>query len=142
MTRKPGLSETSVLSPFKAYSTSIPEWWSILPGPRVLMPPSPIRPSLFGPLGFRVPRTLVTNRPEAALAFYEEMDGQVIYKSTSYVRSIVKRMEPEDLERLDTLANCPLQIQEAIEGFDVRGPCSGGANFRQSHCRRRKRLSL
>ena len=80
----------------------------------------PYQASLFGPLGFRVPRTLVTNRPEAALAFYEEMDGQVIYKSTSYVRSIVKRMEPEDLERLDTLANCPLQIQEAIEGFDVR----------------------
>lgn len=80
----------------------------------------PYQASLFGPLGFRVPRTLVTNRPEAAAAFFEEMEGQVIYKSTSYVRSIVQRMKPEDLERLDTLTNCPLQLQEAIEGFDVR----------------------
>jgi hypothetical protein len=80
----------------------------------------PYQAALFGALGLRVPHTLVTNRPEAASEFFEAMGGEVIYKSVSYVRSIVQRMKIEDLERLDTIRNCPLQLQEAIEGFDVR----------------------
>lgn len=80
----------------------------------------PYQASLFGEFGFRTPETLVTNLPEAAKAFYEAFDGQVIYKSISYVRSIVQPMKAEDLDRLDTLINCPIQLQEKIEGFDVR----------------------
>lgn len=80
----------------------------------------PYQSALFGELGFRTPETLVTNLPDAARVFYEALEGRVIYKSVSYVRSMVQRMSEEDLERLDTLANCPVQLQEAIEGFDVR----------------------
>lgn len=83
--------------------------------------------------GFSVPSTLVTNRPEAACAFYEEHGGNVIYKSISYVRSIVRRMELEDLERLDTLRNCPVQLQACVEGRDIRvhvvGPDALFAHF-------------
>jgi glutathione synthase/RimK-type ligase-like ATP-grasp enzyme len=70
--------------------------------------------------GFFVPRTMVTNHPEVAAEFYEACEGNVIYKSISYVRSIVKRMQPEDLERLDSLRNCPVQLQECVEGLDIR----------------------
>ncbi|MBS2037941.1 hypothetical protein JST97_23345 [bacterium] len=80
----------------------------------------PFQASLLGEFGFRVPNTLVTNLPSAAATFYENMDGKVIYKSISYLRSIVQRMESADLDRLDTLSNCPIQLQEAVEGFDVR----------------------
>ena len=80
----------------------------------------PYQVSLCSEFGFKTPETLVTNLPEAARAFYDAFDGNVIYKSISYVRSIVQRMQPQDLERLDTLSNCPIQLQEAIEGFDVR----------------------
>ncbi|MHB2020231.1 MAG: ATP-grasp domain-containing protein [Candidatus Xenobia bacterium] len=70
--------------------------------------------------GWRVPRTLVTNQPSAAKAFYDAHHGQVIYKSVSYVRSIVQVMSDADLPRLDALRNCPIQLQERIEGFDLR----------------------
>ncbi len=80
----------------------------------------PYQASLFHQFGFRTPETLVTNLPEAARAFYDAFQGQVIYKSISYVRSVVQPMKPEDLDRLDTLTNCPIQLQEKIDGFDVR----------------------
>lgn len=108
-------------------STALQTWLNVHRG-LVVNPPhrsgsnasKPYQASLFGQFGFRVPETLVTNLPEAAQAFYEAFGGQVIYKSISYVRSIVQVMNPEDLERLDTLVNCPVQLQERIDGFDVR----------------------
>lgn len=70
--------------------------------------------------GFQVPRTLVTNQPQAAQDFYESLGGNAIYKSISYVRSIVKNMTPDDLGRLETVRNCPVQIQECVKGDDIR----------------------
>ncbi|HXE72962.1 MAG TPA: alpha-L-glutamate ligase [Candidatus Nitrosotenuis sp.] len=80
----------------------------------------PYQVALVERFGFRVPRTLVTNLPESARQFYESLGGEVVYKSISYSRSIVQRMKPEDLERLDTLRHCPVQLQERVEGTDVR----------------------
>lgn len=80
----------------------------------------PFQIGLFEQFGFRVPVTLVTNNPQAARDFYEHYEGKVIYKSISYTRSIVQGMGPEDLERLDTLVNCPVQLQERVEGNDMR----------------------
>jgi len=98
-----------------------------MPG-RVVNPPhtsgsnasKPYQIGLIAPHGFRTPRTLVTNRPDQALAFYELLEGQVIYKSISYLRSIVQVMQPADLERLDTLGSCPVQLQERVDGTDIR----------------------
>src|ERR1700751_3839782 len=45
--------------------------------------------------GFRTPPTLVSSDPQAAMQFYEACGGQVIYKSISGVRSIVRRMDAE-----------------------------------------------
>ena len=70
--------------------------------------------------GLLIPPTLVTNDPQAAQSFYEEFHGEVIYKSLSGIRSIVRRLEPEQLERLSLLRNGPAQFQAFIPGENVR----------------------
>jgi glutathione synthase/RimK-type ligase-like ATP-grasp enzyme len=70
--------------------------------------------------GLRTPPTLVTSDPAAARRFYEEYDGKIIYKSLSGIRSIVKRLQPENFERLSLLSNGPAQFQALIPGENVR----------------------
>jgi hypothetical protein len=70
--------------------------------------------------GFRVPRTLVTNVPAEARRFYEQCGRRAIYKSLSARRSIVRRLTPADLKRLDRVRACPPQFQEWVPGVDVR----------------------
>lgn len=106
---------------------AVQSWLNCHPGKVVNRPRSsgsnaskPYQVALFAKYGLYVPYTLVTNQPEVVKDFYEVTGGRAIYKSISYVRSIVQRLKPEDFERLDTLANSPIQLQEEIEGFDVR----------------------
>ena len=68
---------------------------------------------------FDVPDTLATSDPEAASAFVDR-HGAAIYKSLSGTRSIVHRVEPEDMERLQSIRWCPTQFQEYVRGIDVR----------------------
>jgi glutathione synthase/RimK-type ligase-like ATP-grasp enzyme len=70
--------------------------------------------------GLRTPTTLLTTDPQAARQFYEEFGGQVIYKSISGVRSIVRRMKTEHLARLPLLQHGPAQFQAFIPGDNVR----------------------
>lgn len=70
--------------------------------------------------GLLTPPTLVTNDPAAAQRFYEDCQGEVIYKSLSGVRSIVRRLQPEQLERLSLLRHGPAQFQGFIPGENVR----------------------
>ncbi len=79
----------------------------------------PYQALLLARAGFRVPPTLVTTDPEAARAFHAE-HGEVIYKSISGVRSIVRRLGPEQLGRLDLLRHGPAQFQAYVPGSDVR----------------------
>jgi glutathione synthase/RimK-type ligase-like ATP-grasp enzyme len=65
------------------------------------------------------PPTLITNDPEAVLAFRKE-HGTIIYKSISAVRSIVKTLDDEDMARLDRIGWCPVQFQAAIPGTNIR----------------------
>jgi glutathione synthase/RimK-type ligase-like ATP-grasp enzyme len=83
---------------------------------------------LIAEQGFDVPATLVTTDSAAALAFCERY-GDVIYKSTSGVRSIVSRFRPQHRRRLCDLNNCPTQFQEFIEGTDYRVHVVGDAVF-------------
>jgi glutathione synthase/RimK-type ligase-like ATP-grasp enzyme len=71
-------------------------------------------------IDFRVPKTLVTNSPEAARSFYTECEGNVIFKSISGVRSIVRRLRPEHFERLALLEHGPTQFQEFVPGENIR----------------------
>lgn len=70
-------------------------------------------------LGFKIPPTLITTDPHAALEFWTT-HGTVVYKSISGVRSIVSRLTPEHAGRLDDIAWCPTQFQQYIPGNDYR----------------------
>jgi glutathione synthase/RimK-type ligase-like ATP-grasp enzyme len=73
--------------------------------------------------GFRVPGTLMTNDPAVAREFIENLRGRqtdVIYKSASAVRSIVKAVAAADIDRLDSIRICPVQFQERVDGTDYR----------------------
>jgi RimK-like ATP-grasp domain len=69
--------------------------------------------------GFCVPDTLVTTDPDLARDFIDR-NRDVVFKSVSGVRSRVRRVVPDDLERLDAVASCPTQFQRRVEGVDVR----------------------
>jgi glutathione synthase/RimK-type ligase-like ATP-grasp enzyme len=70
--------------------------------------------------GLLTPPTLVTNDPDAARRFYGDCQGEVIYKSLSGIRSIVRRLESDQLERLSLLRHGPAQFQSFVPGENVR----------------------
>ncbi|HTN49248.1 MAG TPA: hypothetical protein VMK32_07450 [Burkholderiaceae bacterium] len=79
----------------------------------------PYQALLLRRAGLRVPATLVTNDATAARAFHAQQ-GEVIYKSVSGVRSIVRRLEPDGLARLELLRDGPAQFQAYVPGDNVR----------------------
>jgi hypothetical protein len=102
----------------------------IMPG-RVLNRPSDMASNQSKPFqaqgiraaGFEIPETLITNDPSAARAFIElawAEGGDIIYKSASGVRSIVQKVDQNDLPRLDRIRWCPTQFQRLVAGTDVR----------------------
>jgi glutathione synthase/RimK-type ligase-like ATP-grasp enzyme len=69
--------------------------------------------------GLAIPRTLVTSDPDSAAAFAAS-GSPVIFKSLSGVRSIVRCVEAEDVQRFALLRNGPAQFQEYVPGCNVR----------------------
>jgi glutathione synthase/RimK-type ligase-like ATP-grasp enzyme len=88
----------------------------------------PYQALLLRRAGFKVPATLVTSDPAAARAFQAE-HGEVIYKSASGVRSIVRRLGPAQLARLALLRNGPAQFQAFVPGRNVRVHTVGDVVF-------------
>jgi glutathione synthase/RimK-type ligase-like ATP-grasp enzyme len=80
----------------------------------------PYQALLIRRFGFKIPKTLVTNDPDAVTSFFEGCEGKLIFKSISGVRSTVRRMTTEDFDQLDLLANCPAQFQEYVAGDNIR----------------------
>ena len=70
-------------------------------------------------VGFATPDTLITNDPDAVLAFLGH-HRRVIYKSLSGVRSIVSELDDQSLARLANISCCPVQFQELVVGVDIR----------------------
>lgn len=79
----------------------------------------PYQLGLIARAGFTVPETLVTSDSAAAREFLHQ-HGRVIYKSLSGIRSIVATLETKDEARLEDVRNGPVQLQEYVEGLDVR----------------------
>jgi len=79
----------------------------------------PYQSAMIRALGFKIPDTLITTEPIAALEFWKK-HGRVIYKSISGIRSIVSCLTPEHLQRLENVCNCPTQFQQYIEGVEYR----------------------
>lgn len=70
--------------------------------------------------GFATPETLISDDPEE-VAEFAGRHGELIYKSTSGIRSVVTRFDPvADRDRLSRLRWCPVQFQERLRGSDVR----------------------
>jgi hypothetical protein len=80
----------------------------------------PYQSLLIRAAGLMVPETLITSEPAAARAFIDECGGDVIFKSLSSVRSIVRRPTERDLERLPLLRECPAQFQRFVPGDNIR----------------------
>jgi hypothetical protein len=84
-------------------------------------------------LGLPLPRTLVTSHPPDARAFLEALGpGGAVHKSlkpTADVWLPTRRVEPEDLDRLDALPLAPVIFQEHVPGLDVRVIAVGDALF-------------
>jgi len=76
----------------------------------------------------RAPPTLVTSDPAAVRAFQAE-HGALIYKSASGIRSIVRRLGPEQLERLEHLRDGPAHLQAFIPGRNIRAHTVGDRVF-------------
>ncbi len=70
--------------------------------------------------GFPAIPTLITTSPEEARAFIDAHGGEVIFKSISWRRSRVRRVNSDDLGRLDQVRHCPTQFQTHIPGNDIR----------------------
>jgi glutathione synthase/RimK-type ligase-like ATP-grasp enzyme len=79
----------------------------------------PYQASWIESLGFRIPDTLITTDPDAALEFWRQHD-QVIYKSVSGIRSIVSRLTAKHKQRFDNIASCPTQFQQYVRGQEYR----------------------
>ena len=67
----------------------------------------------------QTPDTLISNAPDAVREF-RTRHGELIYKSASGFRSIVKTLSAADAARLDAIRWCPAQFQRRIKGEDVR----------------------
>jgi glutathione synthase/RimK-type ligase-like ATP-grasp enzyme len=84
-------------------------------------------------VGLRLPRTLVTNQPEAARAFIREVGiGRTIFKA--FLASIeawreTRLVEQEDVEKLDLVRYAPVIFQEYVEGVDLRITVVGNQIF-------------
>lgn len=79
----------------------------------------PYQTQLIREHGFLVPETLITNDP-ALVEEFRARHGRVIFKSASGVRSIVRMLTDEDMNRLDAIRWCPTQFQQFIDGTNVR----------------------
>lgn len=80
----------------------------------------PYQSEIIRGAGFATPATLVTTDPEAARDFWRSRKD-VIYKSVSGIRSIVRRLDPaRHGDRLADVVHCPTQFQEYIAGVDWR----------------------
>lgn len=89
--------------------------------------------------GLKVPRTLVTNDPARARAFYEELDRVMVAKllrplSVSMNEApffvYTSEVTARDLEEADTLRHCPMVFQERIpKERELRVAYVGGRLF-------------
>jgi glutathione synthase/RimK-type ligase-like ATP-grasp enzyme len=89
--------------------------------------------------GLNVPRTLVTNDPDAARQFFAETEGQTVAKllrpldvSMDAVKPFVytSRVREEDLADAETLRHSPMVFQELIpKAYELRVACVAGKAF-------------
>jgi hypothetical protein len=88
----------------------------------------PYQAQLIRRAGLAVPPTIVTSDPGCVRRFAAE-HRQVVYKSVSSTRSIVRRLVPSRLPELALVRHLPTQFQAHVPGVDVRVHVVGEALF-------------
>jgi RimK-like ATP-grasp domain len=88
----------------------------------------PYQALLIRRAGFHVPPTLVTNDPGEVLAFQAD-HPDLIYKSISGVRSVVRRLGLDQIHRLELLRHGPAQFQAFVPGDNIRVHTVGDLTF-------------
>ena len=78
--------------------------------------------------GFAVPETLVTNDPALVAQMLRDHE-ELVYKSTSGVRSRVRRVDSRHTANLPAVMTCPTQFQARVPGTDVRVHVVGAEVF-------------
>lgn len=81
----------------------------------------PYQLALMAENNIRVPKTIITNNPDAIIQFAEENNFDIIYKPVQGGAS-TKILQQDDLtaKRLKQLTISPVQFQEKIDGVDIR----------------------
>lgn len=81
----------------------------------------PYQLGLLARHGFDIPATLVTNEPGAAREFVSK-HGRVIVKGVSNVTTLAQviRDDASTSDELERVRHCPVQLQEYVEGDDLR----------------------
>jgi glutathione synthase/RimK-type ligase-like ATP-grasp enzyme len=80
----------------------------------------PYQAEIIRASGFATPETLITTDADAVSEFWRT-HRDVVYKSISGIRSIVRRLDDAiHRARLPNVANCPTQFQQYIHGTDWR----------------------
>ena len=88
----------------------------------------PFQAQVIARTGFEVPESLVTNDPEQVRRFADRV-GPLVFKSTSGIRSIVRRVDEGYADRLERVRALPTQFQALVEGEDVRVHVVAGEVF-------------
>jgi glutathione synthase/RimK-type ligase-like ATP-grasp enzyme len=126
----PELRDAPALSPLRIHCRALHDatqhWMEVAPtrvvnrtAPMTTNGSKPLQAQMIQAAGFAVADTLVTNDPEAVREF-RASKRRIVCKSTSGVRSIVREVSDDDMQRLDQIRWCPVQFQEFIPGTDVR----------------------
>ena len=79
----------------------------------------PYQASIIAQCGVAIPDTLLTTDP-AAVQFFRQRHGSIIYKSVSAARSKVSQLTSADEQRLTSVTWCPTQFQQRITGTELR----------------------
>ena len=117
--------------PLKDRVLRVPRWliWSamVLPPIGALL----ILMAYHVAAGLATPDPIVTSDPIAAKAFLAHHE-RLVYKSISGLRSIVNTVEANEPDRLDRVGHGPVQLQQWIDGLDVRVHVVGDRCFATS----------
>lgn len=95
--------------------------------------------SIARSLGFRIPRTLITDEPSAIREFYDACEGRVIIKAVKhgYVSgngsarlAFTSELDESAMNKLDSFAHVPVAVQERVnKRYDVRVTVVGTTVF-------------
>jgi glutathione synthase/RimK-type ligase-like ATP-grasp enzyme len=123
----PGSSDSPpVVNKARSTLRSLMDLFDILPArvvnrrrPMMSNNSKPYQALLIRQAGFAIPETYITNEPRSLITF-ASLNGPLIYKSISSIRSIVTPLDEKSAIKIEALRCLPTQFQRKIEGFNVR----------------------